>query len=36
LERTYSKVIADHSDAVARQALLDLEQPAVTNVRSLA
>jgi integrase len=35
LEHTYSKNIADHSDAVARQALLDLERPAVSNVRSL-
>jgi len=35
LERTYSKYIADHSDAVARQALLDLEQPAASNVRPL-
>jgi hypothetical protein len=35
LERTYSKYIADHSDAVARQALLDLEQPVGGNVRPL-
>ena len=35
LERTYSKYIADHSDAVARQALLDLERPAASNIRLL-
>jgi integrase len=35
IERTYSKYIADHSDAIARQALLNLEQPLVSNVRSL-
>jgi integrase len=35
IERTYSKHIADHSDAVARRALLDLEQPAASNVRPL-
>jgi hypothetical protein len=35
IERTYSKHIADHSDAVARQALLDLEQPVASNVRPL-
>jgi integrase len=35
LEKTYSKYIADHSDAVARKALLDLEQPAMSNVRPL-
>jgi integrase len=35
LEHTYSKNIADHSDAVARQALLDLEQPVASNVRPL-
>jgi integrase len=35
LEKTYSKFIADHSDAIARQALLDLDQPAVSNVRPL-
>jgi integrase len=35
IERTYSKHIADHSDALARRALLDLEQPAASNVRSL-
>ena len=36
LERTYSKYIADHSDAVARQALLNLEQPAAANVLPLS
>src|SRR5262249_30361454 len=36
LERTYSKYIADHSDAVARQALLNLEQPAAPNVLPLS
>src|SRR5262249_18992235 len=35
LERTYSKHIADHSDTIARRALLDLEQPAVSSVRPL-
>jgi integrase len=32
IERTYSKYIADHADAIARQALLDVEQPAVRTV----
>jgi len=35
LERTYSKYIADHSDAVARHALLDLTLPAGAKVVSL-
>jgi hypothetical protein len=32
LERTYSQHILDHSDTVARHALLDTAQPAVANV----
>jgi integrase len=32
IEKTYSKNIADHSDALARPALLDLSAPAVGNV----
>jgi integrase len=32
LERTYSRHIADHADALARSALLDVEQPTVTNI----
>jgi integrase len=35
LEKTYSKFIADHSDAVARHALLDLTPPAGAKVVSL-
>jgi integrase len=35
LERTYSKHIADHTDALTRQALLDLDAPA-DNVQMLA
>jgi hypothetical protein len=30
IERTYSKYIADHSDGVARHALLDIAQPTAT------
>jgi integrase len=36
IERTYSKFIADHSDAVSRRALIDLDEPAgekVTPIR---
>jgi len=36
LERTYSKYIADHSDAVARHALLDLTPPAGAEVVPLS
>src|SRR5262249_61651302 len=36
LERTYSKYIADHSDAVARHALLDLASPAGAKVVPLS
>lgn len=32
IERTYSRHIADHADALARRALLDLSAPAA-NVR---
>jgi integrase len=32
IERTYSKFIGDHSDALARPALLDLAAPAIDNV----
>jgi integrase len=35
LERTYSKYIADHTDALTRQALLDLDSP-TDNVQMLA
>jgi integrase len=35
LERTYSQHILDHSDTVARRALLDIAQPAASNVASL-
>jgi integrase len=35
LERTYSKYIADHSDAIARRALLDLTAPAGEKVTAL-
>jgi len=35
LERTYSAYILDHSDAVARRALLDTAQPAADNVVAL-
>jgi hypothetical protein len=35
LERTYSKYIADHTDALTRQALLDLDSP-TDNVQALA
>jgi integrase len=32
IERNYSRYIAEHSDALARRALLDLAQPAASNV----
>ena len=35
LERTYSEHILDHSDTVARRALLDTAQPSAGNVVSL-
>jgi hypothetical protein len=35
LERTYSRYIGDHSDALARRALLDTADPAGSNVMSL-
>jgi integrase len=35
IERTYSRHIGDHSDQVARRALLDLTEPAAANVLPL-
>ena len=35
LERTYSALISDHSDAVGRRGLLDIAQPAAGNVVAL-
>ena len=32
IEKTYSKYIGDHADAVTRPALLDLSQPPIVNV----
>ena len=32
LERTYSRHIGDHSDALARVALLDIAEPIARNV----
>ncbi len=31
IERTYSKFISDHSDAIARRAMLDLNAPATSD-----
>jgi hypothetical protein len=36
LERTYSRHIGDHSDALARRALLDTAEPAAANVTSIS
>ena len=36
IERTYSRYIGDHADALARKALLDLGVPAASNVVPLA
>jgi integrase len=36
LERTYSRYIGDHSDALARRALLDTASPAGSNVVAIA
>jgi len=36
IERTYSRYIAEHTDALARKALLDLSQPFAANVVPLA
>jgi integrase len=36
IERTYSKFISDHSDALTRRALLDADQPTSDNVVPLA
>jgi hypothetical protein len=35
LEKTYSAHITDHSDAVARRALLDTQPPSGANIVSL-
>jgi hypothetical protein len=35
IERTYSRHIGDHADALARRALLDLSEPAGGNVVSI-
>jgi integrase len=35
IEKTYSRHIADHSDTIARRALLDLSEPADANVVTL-
>jgi hypothetical protein len=35
IERTYSKHIAEHSDALARRGMLDLAQPVAGSVVSL-
>jgi hypothetical protein len=35
IERTYSKYIAEHTDAIARHALLDTAQPVAGNVVTL-
>ena len=32
IERTYSRHIAEHTDALARRALLDVSQPSAANV----
>ena len=36
LERTYSRYIGDHSDALARRALLDTNTPSNDNVVQIA
>ena len=36
IERTYSRYIAGHSDAIARRALLEIQQPSAANVVPLA
>jgi site-specific recombinase XerD len=36
IERTYSRYIAGHSDAIARRALLEIQQPSAPNVVPLA
>jgi hypothetical protein len=35
IERTYSKFITDHSDALSRRALLDTARPVGENVVAL-
>jgi hypothetical protein len=35
IERTYSRHIAEHTDALARRALLDVSQPSAANVVTL-
>jgi hypothetical protein len=32
IERTYSRYIAGHSDAIARRALLEIQHPSAPNV----
>jgi hypothetical protein len=36
IERTYSRYIAEHTDALARRALLDVSKPTAINVVPLA
>jgi len=36
IERTYSRHIAEHTDALARRALLDTARPAPENVVALS
>jgi integrase len=36
IERTYSRYIAGHSDAIARRALLEIQQPSAANVVPLS
>ena len=35
IERTYSRYIAEHTDALARRALLDIAPPAIANIVAL-
>ena len=35
IERTYSKHIAEHTDAIARRTLLDIAPPAIANIVAL-
>ena len=35
IERTYSKHIAEHTDAIARRVLLDIAPPAIANIVAL-
>jgi hypothetical protein len=36
IERTYSRYIGDHADALARKALLDIAAPPSSNVVSIS